>query len=111
MSWFKFGFGKKKQKDETSSETPALDAPEAEMASEAPVESAVIAEIEKDPDSLDDPRPAPVDPEPELVDRAETVAEDNSPNPDEIAGYLSYLCSDNMSQITGQVLHLESRLF
>lgn len=90
MSWFKFGFGKKKQKDETPSETPALDAPEAEMASEAPVESAVIAEVEKDPDSLDDPRPAepapaPVDPEPELAEHAETVADDYSPNPDEIA--------------------------
>lgn len=90
MSWFKFGFGKKKQKDEISSETPALDAPEAEIASEAPVESAVIAEVEKDPDSLDDPRPAepapaPVDPEPELAEHAETVADDYSPNPDEIA--------------------------
>lgn len=90
MSWFKFGFGKKKQKDATPSETPALDAPEAEIASEAPVESAVIAEVEKDPDSLDDPRPAepapaPVDPEPELAEHAETVANDYSPNPDEIA--------------------------
>ena len=90
MSWFKFGFGKKKQKDATPSETPALDAPEAEIASEAPVESAVIAEVEKDPDSLDDPRPAepapaPVDPEPELAEHAETVADDYSPNPDEIA--------------------------
>ena len=90
MSWFKFGFGKKKQKDEIPSETPALDAPEAEIASEAPVESAVIAEVEKDPDSLDDPHPAepapaPVDPEPELAEHAETVADDYSPNPDEIA--------------------------
>ena len=90
MSWFKFGFGKKKQKDATPSETPALDAPEAEMASEAPVESAVIAEVEKDPDSLDAPRPAepapaPVDPEPELAERAEAVAKEDAPNPDEIA--------------------------
>lgn len=90
MSWFKFGFGKKKQKNEIPSETPALDAPEAEMASEAPVESAVIAEVEKDPDSLDAPRPAepapaPVDPEPELAERAEAVAEEDAPNPDEIA--------------------------
>lgn len=90
MSWFKFGFGKKKQKDETPSETPALDAPEAEMASEAPVESAVIAEVEKAPETLDEPRPAEpapasADPEPELVDRAEAIAEENSPNPDEIA--------------------------
>ena len=90
MSWFKFGFGKKKQKNEIPSETPALDAPEAEMASEAPVESAVIAEVEKDPDSLDAPRPAepapaPVDPEPELAERAEAVAKEDAPNPDEIA--------------------------
>ena len=90
MNWFKFGFGKKKQKDATPSETPALDAPEAEMASEAPVESAVIAEVEKDPDSLDAPRPAepapaPVDPEPELAERAEAVAKEDAPNPDEIA--------------------------
>lgn len=90
MNWFKFGFGKKKQKDATPSETPALDAPEAEMASEAPVESAVIAEVEKDPDSLDAPRPAepapaPVDPEPDLAERAEAVAEEDAPDPDEIA--------------------------
>ena len=90
MSWFKFGFGKKKQQDETPSETPALEAPEAEAESEAPVESAVIAEVEKAPESLDEPRPAepapaPADPEPELEERAEAVAKDNAPNPDEIA--------------------------
>ncbi|WP_440958491.1 signal recognition particle-docking protein FtsY [Oceanicaulis sp. LC35] len=90
MSWFKFGFGKKKQKDDASSEAPALEAPEAEIESEAPVESAVIAEVEKAPESLEAPRPAepapaPVDPEPELEEQAEAVAEDEAPNPDEIA--------------------------
>jgi len=88
VSWFKFGFGKKKQKDETPSEATALEAPEAELEAEAPVESAVIAEVEKAPQTLDEPRPAepaPVDPEPELEERAEAVVEDNSPNPEEIA--------------------------
>ena len=90
MSWFKFGFGKKKQKDETPSEAPALEAPETDAESEAPVESAVIAEVEKAPESLDEPRPAepapaPADPEPELEDRAEEVVSENTPNPDEIA--------------------------
>lgn len=90
MSWFKFGFGKKKQKDETPSEAPALEAPETDAESEAPVESAVIAEVEKAPESLDEPRPAepapaPADPEPELEDRAEEFVSENTPNPDEIA--------------------------
>jgi fused signal recognition particle receptor len=90
VSWFKFGFGKKKQKDETPSEATALEAPEAELEAEAPVESAVIAEVETAPETLDEPRPAepapaPVDPEPELEERAEAVVEDNSPNPEEIA--------------------------
>ena len=62
--------------------------PDAE--SEAPVESAVIAEVEKAPESLDEPRPAepapaPADPEPELEDRAEEVVSENTPSPDEIA--------------------------
>lgn len=91
MSWFKFGFGKKKKQDEAaSSEGPALDAPATDIEDEAPVESAVIADVEKAPETLDEPRPAapapsPADPEPELEARAETIADDNTPNPDEIA--------------------------
>ena len=31
-------------------------------------------------------------------------------DPEEVAEFLTYLCSDKMSQMTGQVLHFESRL-
>ena len=30
-------------------------------------------------------------------------------NPEEVANFLCYLCSDAMNQVTGQVLHFESR--
>lgn len=90
MSWFKFGFGKKKNKDETPSDAPAPDAPETDAEPEAPVESAAIADVEKAPELLDEPRPAelapaPADPDVALDAHAEAVVEDHAPSPDEIA--------------------------
>ncbi len=34
---------------------------------------------------------------------------DRFSNPDEVADFLAFLCSDQMTQVTGQVLHFESR--
>ena len=92
MSWFKFGFGKKKKKDEAPSEAPALEAPDTEPEAdpEAPVESAVIADVEKAPGHLDEPlpaepAPAPADPDPQVEERAEAVVDEAAPSPDDIA--------------------------
>lgn len=95
MSWFKFGFGKKKKKDEAvSSEAPALDAPETvaepEAPADSPAESAVISAVDAAPETLDaarpaEPAPAPADLGPSLEDRAEAAIDENSPDLDEIA--------------------------
>lgn len=90
MSWFKFGFGKKKQKDETPSEVPALDAPEPAAEPEAPAEAPVIAAVDVAPEALDEarpakPAPASADADDALEARAEAVIDDNAPSPEDIA--------------------------